>query len=79
MLRPLKNQLELFHLIFDNIYNGAMVTDAGGIVTHLNKPYARFLGLDAAESIGKHCTAWWKTPACISWPAPEPPRSTRPR
>jgi PAS domain S-box-containing protein len=52
----LKDQLELFHLIFDSIYNGAMVTDANGIVTHLNKPYARFLGLDAADSIGKHCT-----------------------
>jgi PAS domain S-box-containing protein len=51
-----KSQLELFHLIFDSIYNGAMVTDADGIVTHLNKPYARFLGLDADESIGKHCT-----------------------
>jgi PAS domain S-box-containing protein len=56
-LQALKNQLELFHLIFDSIHNGAMVTDAGGFVTHLNKPYARFLGLDAAESIGKHCTA----------------------
>jgi len=52
----LSNQLELFLLIFDSIYNGAMVTDADGLVTHLNKPYARFLGLDAASSIGKHCT-----------------------
>lgn len=52
----IKKQLELFQLIFDSIYNGAMVTDANGLVTHLNKPYARFLGLDADESIGKHCT-----------------------
>ncbi len=52
----IKNQLELFQLIFDSIYNGAIVTDANGIVTHLNKPYARFLGIDAGESIGKHCT-----------------------
>lgn len=51
-----RRQLELFHLIFDSIYNGAMVTDAKGFVTHLNKPYALFLGLDAADSIGKHCT-----------------------
>jgi PAS domain S-box-containing protein len=56
-LRKVRDQLELFLLIFDNIHNGAMVTDANGIVTHLNKPYARFLGLDAGESIGKHCTA----------------------
>ena len=54
--QTIKKQLELFHLIFDNIYNGAMVTDAKGIVTHLNQPYAQFLGLDAADSIGKHCT-----------------------
>ena len=54
--QAIEKQLELFHLIFDNIYNGAMVTDAKGIVTHLNQPYAQFLGLDAADSIGKHCT-----------------------
>jgi PAS domain S-box-containing protein len=55
-LNQIKRQLELFQLIFDSIYNGAMVTDAKGFVTHLNKPYALFLGLDADESIGKHCT-----------------------
>jgi len=54
--QEVNSQLELFHLIFDSIYNGAIVTDANGMVTHLNKPYARFLGLDAVESIGKHCT-----------------------
>ena len=55
-IQSLKRQLELFYLIFDSIYNGSMVTDANGIVTHLNKPYAQFLGIDVAESIGKHCT-----------------------
>ncbi|WP_319406887.1 sigma 54-interacting transcriptional regulator [uncultured Desulfosarcina sp.] len=54
--QEVNSQLELFHLIFDSIYNGAIVTDANGMVTHLNKPYARFLGLDAVDSIGKHCT-----------------------
>jgi transcriptional regulator with PAS, ATPase and Fis domain len=52
----INSQLELFHLIFDNLYNGAMVTDANGIVTHLNRPYAQFLGIDPGRSIGKHCT-----------------------
>ncbi len=33
-----------------------MVTDPDGIVTHLNKPYADFLGFDIKKSIGKHCT-----------------------
>ena len=51
-----KSQLELYALIFDSIHNGAMVTDADGVVTHLNRPYAQFLGLNAGEGIGKHCT-----------------------
>ncbi len=54
--QTVKKQLELFHLIFNSIYNGAIFTDANGIVTHLNKPYAQFLGLDASSNIGKHCT-----------------------
>ena len=55
-LQSVSAQLELFQLIFDSIHNGAMVTDANGIVTHLNKPYARFLGHRVSESIGRHCT-----------------------
>lgn len=51
-----QDQLELFQLIFDSIHNGAIVTDVNGIVTHLNKAYADFLGLSVAECIGKHCT-----------------------
>jgi PAS domain S-box-containing protein len=49
-------QLEMYQLIFDNIYNGVMVTDAEGVVTHFNRPYGHFLGLDPAMQIGKHCT-----------------------
>lgn len=48
--------LEMFELIFDSIYNGVMVTDAEGYVIHFNKPYGEFLGLDHAAQIGKHCT-----------------------
>ncbi|MFH1930883.1 MAG: sigma 54-interacting transcriptional regulator [Pseudomonadota bacterium] len=48
--------LEMFELIFDSIYNGVMVTDAEGYVIHFNKPYGKFLGLDHAAQIGKHCT-----------------------
>jgi len=46
----------MFRLISDNIYNGIMVTDAEGYVTHFNRPYGEFLGLDPAAQIGKHCT-----------------------
>ena len=55
-LEETREQLEMYRLIFDNIYNGAMVTDAKGFITHFNKPYGHFLGLNPAELIGKHCT-----------------------
>ena len=51
-----QRQFEMFNLILDSIYNGVMVTDAEGYVTHFNKPYGQFLGLEPEEQIGKHCT-----------------------
>ena len=52
----LRRQLEMFERIVDSIYNGIMVTDADGVITHFNKPYGQFLGLNPAKQIGKHCT-----------------------
>ena len=52
----LHQQLKMYELIFDCIYNGIMVTDADGYVTHFNKPYGQFLGLEPEQQIGKHCT-----------------------
>jgi len=49
-------QLEMYRLIFDSIYNGAIVTDAIGNITHFNKPYGEFIGVDPQAQIGKHCT-----------------------
>ncbi len=54
--QELIEQLELFELIFDSFYNGALITDPDGYITHLNKPYGRFLGIDPKDCIGKHCT-----------------------
>jgi PAS domain S-box-containing protein len=54
-LDDLKQRLEMYERIFESIYNGAMVTDANGIITHFNAPYGRFLGLDPQAQIGKHC------------------------
>ncbi|MFH2128878.1 MAG: sigma 54-interacting transcriptional regulator [bacterium] len=51
----LRRQLKMYELIFDSIYNGTMVTDADGLITHFNKPYGQFLGLNPSEQIGKHC------------------------
>ena len=52
----LRSKLEMLELIFDNIYNGVMVTDPNGYVTHFNTPYGQYLGVDPKKQIGKHCT-----------------------
>jgi transcriptional regulator with PAS, ATPase and Fis domain len=51
-----REELEMFKMIFDSIYNGSMVTNAEGYITHFNVPYGHFLELNPAEQIGKHCT-----------------------
>jgi PAS domain S-box-containing protein len=55
-LLPESLQLQALQLIFNQIHDGACVTDADGIVTHFNEPYGRFLGVDPTEQIGKHIT-----------------------
>lgn len=49
-------KLNLVNLIFDHIENGALVTDKDGNILYFNRPYARFLGIDAKQVIGKHVT-----------------------
>ncbi len=56
LIDRLLEELELFRLVFDSIYCGAMVTDAEGYITHFNTPYGEFLGLNPEAQIGKHCT-----------------------
>ena len=55
-IEDLKHQLEMYRLIFESIHNGAMVTDAEGIITHFNRFYGQFLGVDPEVQIGRHCT-----------------------
>ncbi|RJX34952.1 MAG: PAS domain S-box protein [Desulfarculus sp.] len=50
------SQLEMHRLILDSIFNGVMVTDPQGYITHFNKPYGQFLGVEAGEQVGRHCT-----------------------
>src|SRR5210317_1075814 len=52
----LLKQLEMYRLIFNSIYNGALVTDEKGYITHFNKPYGEFLGVKPDDQIGSHCT-----------------------
>jgi transcriptional regulator with PAS, ATPase and Fis domain len=49
------DQLEMYELILNNIYNGVLITDAEGYVTYMNEPYGEFLGIDPAAQIGRHC------------------------
>ncbi len=55
-IHELESQLEMFQMIFDSIHNGALVTNAKGYVTHFNKPYGNFLGMNPEVQIGRHCT-----------------------
>jgi PAS domain S-box-containing protein len=50
------NQLQMLALVFDNMYNGIVITDPEGYVTHFNKTYGEFLGVDPYKQIGRHCT-----------------------
>ncbi|MBU1275464.1 MAG: sigma 54-interacting transcriptional regulator [Proteobacteria bacterium] len=49
-------ELEMYRLILDSIFNGMMVTDPQGYITHFNKPYGQFLGVNPQEQIGRHCS-----------------------
>jgi PAS domain S-box-containing protein len=51
-----RKQLNTLKLIFDNIHNGAVVTDPDGYVIYFNEPYGQFLGVDADAQVGKHVT-----------------------
>jgi PAS domain S-box-containing protein len=50
------SQLDSFNLIFDSIHDGAIVIDAEGYITHFNRAYGKFLGIDPEYPLGKHCT-----------------------
>jgi len=54
--KELLRELEMMRLIYNSIYNGSLVTDAEGYVTHFNEPYGEFLGVDPEAQLGKHCT-----------------------
>ncbi len=51
-----RQQLKVLKLVFNHIDNGAVVVDREGYITHFNKPYGRFLGVDPDEQIGRHVT-----------------------
>ncbi len=54
--KKIREELELFESIFDSLFNGAVITDPDGNIIRINKPYCKFLGMEAGECIGRHCT-----------------------
>lgn len=56
VVQALTRDLDRFNLIFDSIRDGALVTDQDGIITHFNRLYGKFLGIEPNSAIGKHCT-----------------------
>lgn len=50
------SKLDMYKLIFDNLYGGSAVVDRNGTITHFSKTYSQYLGISPEEAIGKHCT-----------------------
>jgi PAS domain S-box-containing protein len=56
----IKEELEMYKLIFNSIHHGCEVIDKKGYYTHFNESYQKFFGLDPLAQIGKHCTDVWE-------------------
>ena len=46
----------ILETIFDNPYEGILVTDENGYIAMINRAYCEFLGVDSSDVIGKHVT-----------------------
>lgn len=47
---------DLIQAAFESAYEGIVITDPNGFIMMMNQTYAKFLGVDAKEVVGKHCT-----------------------
>ncbi|HPQ43567.1 MAG TPA: sigma 54-interacting transcriptional regulator [Syntrophales bacterium] len=54
--QDVKDQLEVYRMIFNSIHGGVIVTDSEGYITYFNEPYGKFLNLNPGDQIGRHCT-----------------------
>jgi len=55
-LDRIRDKLELYEAVLNNILSGVIITDPDGFVIFLSETYGRFLGVDPGRKIGKHCT-----------------------
>ncbi|QXM06419.1 sigma 54-interacting transcriptional regulator [Crassaminicella indica] len=51
-----KNASEILRTIIDNAYEGIIVVNEKGYITMINEPYAKFLGVNKRDIIGRHAT-----------------------
>ena len=50
------HRMDFFKKIVDNLQIGVIIGDREGRIIYINDTYARFLGIDPKEEIGKHAT-----------------------
>lgn len=55
-LRDTQTELTSLEKIFEQAYDGVVVTDTQGIVTRITNAYCRFLQIDPKEAVGRHVT-----------------------
>ena len=49
--KDLKQQLEMYKLIYDNLYGGSIVVDDRGYITHFSKTYSEYLQIAPEDAI----------------------------
>lgn len=52
---PNRSHPKYIEMAFDSILDGAVIVDADGIITHVNKAYGEFLNVNPQEAVGQHC------------------------
>ena len=55
-LQDLEFLMDLYKIIFNNIYNWMVVVDKDGYIIMMNKKYCDFVGIKQSEAIGAHVT-----------------------
>ncbi len=56
IIQELKEKIEFYERVLDNIRNGVMITDPQGKIIFFSTTYGNFLGVDPQEVMGKQCS-----------------------
>ncbi len=56
IIQELKEKIEFYERVLDNIRNGVMITDPQGKIIFFSSTYGNFLGVDPQEVLGKQCS-----------------------